>query len=109
VGDDARGHLEREPLVALEEAPEILTVEVLHRDVQPPAVLTEVEHVDHVRTGDARRRLRLAHEAHAVVLFIAQRRVDELHRHVHIEREVASPPHRSHRAAPEQAIDAKAT
>ena len=38
VGHDARRHLQRELAVALEEAPEIFAVEVLHRDVEPARV-----------------------------------------------------------------------
>ena len=61
-----------------------------------------------MRAVDARGGLRLEREAAAVILLIAERRVDELHRHVDVERQMAREPHRAHRAAAQQAIEPEA-
>ena len=97
--DVAEPLLGERPVVAQDEA-QVLSLHVLHDDVERPVVFqpAEVEHLDDVRMVESAGRLRLALEASHQRRILEQLRLEHLERHRPLEREVAGPVHLAHPA-----------
>ena len=88
------------------ERPQVLPVDVAHRDVQLVAVLARVVDGEHVRVLDRRRRPRLAQEPRAEVGIAGQGGRDELQRDDAVERQLRRPVHHAHAATAGESLDA---
>ena len=102
VGHAVGGQRPRRP----HERPEVLPVDVAHRDVQLVAVLARVVDGQHVRVLDRRRRPRLAQEPRAEVGIAGQGGRDELERDDAVERQLRRPVHHAHAATAGEPLDA---
>ena len=78
-----------------------LAVDQLHGHVGPAVDLADVVHDHDVGVRQPAGGARLAQEARAVLLVLAQRGVQELDRHVAADARVVRPVHRGHAAAAE--------
>ena len=107
--DVAEPLLGERPVVAQDEA-QVLSLHVLHDDVERPVVFqpAEVEHLDDVRMVESAGRLRLALEASHQRRILEQLRLEHLERHRPLEREVAGPVHLAHPALPDEIVHAEA-
>ncbi len=100
--DDA---LEGEEALLVHHAGEVLPAQVLHHQVELPAVLPEVDHGDRVGVVEAARGARLRDEADRGALVAEQVRVDDLDGDRAAERLLLGAVHAPHAADPHQLED----
>src|SRR5262249_51269527 len=106
LGDEVDRVLGVEPAVAAEELPEVVPVDQLHREVEPPAVFPRAKRGDNVRMVQALRTLRLAQEALAEAVVFGELRVQQLQRRDAVAG--AGAVDLAHRAATQERLDAEA-
>ena len=106
-GDESREHrledvhrlVGGEAPVLAEQVAERDALQVLHDEVGEAVVLALVEHVDHVRVGEARGAAGLLDEALAEVRVVREVRMHDLHRDAAVEAQVRGEVDRRHPAA----------
>ena len=94
--------------LAGDQLPEVVALDVPHRQVQPPVRLSCRVDRDDVRMIERRRDLRLAQEPLAEALALRELRRQELQRHLAAEADVFRAVDRSHAASPEQLLQTEA-
>ena len=91
-----------QPAAARHELRERLSLDVLHRDERPSAVLAHIEDAHDVRVREPRRQACLAQEAPPQLLVPGEVLGEPLQRHRAVELDVMSEIDRRHRSVPER-------
>ena len=106
-GDD-HGVAHRQRLLLVQRVGQRRAFDQLHRHVRPVLDLADVVHDHDIGVRQAAGGARLAQEAHAAVVVLAQRRVQEFDGHVAADRGVVRAVHGGHAAAAQARLDAVA-